>query len=72
MMSNIHVVVFLVMRLHILVRNKLLEKHVAISSLYHEEGSSMFLRNVRNKVPKFSTINVYIKAKILFHKYLFT
>jgi len=71
MMVNIHVVVFLVMRFHILVRNKVLVKHVAISSVYHEGGRSIFLRNVGNKVPKSSTINVYIEVTILFHKYIF-
>ena len=71
MMMNIFVVVFSVMRPHILVRNKVLEKHFVIFSLYHEEGSSVFHRNAGNKVPKFSTINVYIKVTILFQKYRF-
>ena len=71
MVVNIHVVFLSVMGPHILVRNKVLEKRVAISSVYHEDGSSMFLRNVGNKVPKFSTINVYMKETIFFHKYSF-
>jgi len=68
---NIHVVVFSVMGPHILVRTKVLEKHVATSSLYHVDGSSMFLRNVGYKVPNFSTINVFTEVTILFHKYRF-
>ena len=56
MVVKIHVVVISVMGPHRLLRNKVLEKHIAISSLYHEDGNSMFLRNVDNKVPNFSVI----------------
>jgi hypothetical protein len=72
MVVNIHVVVFSVMGPHILVRTKALEKHVAIYSLYHEDESSMFLRNAGNKVPNFSTIHVYTQVTIFFTNTVYT
>jgi hypothetical protein len=57
MVANSYVFVISVMEPHSLLLNKVLDKHVAISSLYHEDGVSMFLRNIRNKVPNFKVPN---------------